>query len=261
MKNKLTKFTNALLVILTIAFIIFAPMFNYLKNNSSNIALLNNKVFIITLLVLGCILALTGLMLILTGLCYIRNSLSTKQNFKFKKKQVIVGSIIIGIIAIIVIGNFSHKENSQVGKNTISQVSTQNDNSSTSTDQNNDSSTNTQQDNNATSETDNNTATQTETVQHPNTSGKLTSDDGMLELENDYSSDGHVCGTIKNLSNDSYSYVEVDINLYDASGNQVESTLANINNLEGDKNWNFKAPVINQDRVSKYKVVGIKENK
>ncbi|OBR90730.1 hypothetical protein CLRAG_33780 [Clostridium ragsdalei P11] len=255
MKNKLAKFTNALLVIFTIAFIIFAPMFNYLKNNSSNIALLNNKVFIITLLVLGCILALTGLMLILTGLCYIRNSLSTKQNFKFKKKQVIAGLIIIGIIAIIVVGNFSHKENSQVDKNTTSQVATQNDNSSTSTDQDND----------TTSESDNNTSvntsTQTETVQHPNTSGKLTSDDAMLELENDYCSDGHVCGTIKNLSNDSYSYVEVDINLYDASGNQVESTLANINNLEGNTSWNFKAPVINQDRVSKYKVVGIKESK
>lgn len=92
----------------------------------------------------------------------------------------------------------------------------------------------------------------------PNVSNKLTSDDGNLELESDYCSDGKVCGTIKNLSSDSYSYVEVNINLFDASGNQVDSILTNVNNLAGNTNWNFKAYVTNQNDVSKYKVVSIK---
>lgn len=100
-------------------------------------------------------------------------------------------------------------------------------------------------------------ANSTTTIDAPTPQVKLTSEDGDLELENKYCSNGYICGTIKNLSSDSYSYVEVDINLFDASGNQVDSTLTNVNNLAANTNWNFKAPVINQDNVSTYKVVSI----
>lgn len=89
------------------------------------------------------------------------------------------------------------------------------------------------------------------------TSTKLTSSDGMLELEDKYSQDGYVCGTIKNLSVNSYSYVEVDINLYDSNGNQVDSTITNVNNLAGYGTWNFRAVVVNQKNVSKFRVVNI----
>lgn len=88
-------------------------------------------------------------------------------------------------------------------------------------------------------------------------STKLTSSDGMLELEDKYSQDGYVCGTIKNLSESSYSYVEVDINLYDSENNQVDSTISNINNLAGYGTWNFRAVVVNQKNVSKFRVVNI----
>jgi hypothetical protein len=86
---------------------------------------------------------------------------------------------------------------------------------------------------------------------------KLTSSDGMLELENSSSSKQYVIGTIKNLSSESYRYVEVNINLYDSENNQVNSTMANINNLEPNGTWNFKAVIINQKEVSRYKIVSI----
>lgn len=177
---------------------------------------------------------------------------------KINKVYIVIILIIIGISFAPMI---THNVKSSKDTTSTSQETAQNDNNSTSTDQNNDSSTNTQQDNNATSETDNNTATQTETVQHPNTSGKLTSSDGNLELENDASSDGKVLGTIKNLSSNAYSYVEVDINFYDNNGNQVDSTLTNMNNLEPNGTWKFSAPILNQDTSKKYRVVSIEANR
>ena len=86
---------------------------------------------------------------------------------------------------------------------------------------------------------------------------KLTSSDGNLELENDSSSDGNVLGTIKNLSSEPYSYVEVNINLYDSNGNQVDDMMTNTTNLAGNGTWKFSAPIIYPDRSQKYRVVGI----
>lgn len=88
-------------------------------------------------------------------------------------------------------------------------------------------------------------------------SNKLTSSDGNLELENDSSSDGKVLGTIKNLSSNSYSYVEADINFYDNNGNQVDSTLTNTTNLEPNGTWKFSAPILDQNRSQRYRVVSI----
>lgn len=89
------------------------------------------------------------------------------------------------------------------------------------------------------------------------TSAKLTSYDGMLELENNYPEDDYVCGTIKNLSNRPYSYVQVNVNLYDENGNQIDSTFANVANLEAYGTWHFEAIVINSKRVSKYRIISI----
>ena len=53
-----------------------------------------------------------------------------------------------------------------------------------------------------------------------------------------------------------YKYVQVEINLYDAEGNQVGSTLANVNNLEPRAKWKFSAPIL-QEKTKSFKVAKI----
>lgn len=66
----------------------------------------------------------------------------------------------------------------------------------------------------------------------------------------------YVVGTIRNNSERSYGYIQVEINLYDDSGAQVGSTLDNANNLEPGGIWKFKA-LITDDRATKFKVADI----
>ena len=65
-----------------------------------------------------------------------------------------------------------------------------------------------------------------------------------------------ICGTVKNNSSRNYGYVHVEINLYDKNGNLIDSTLDNVNNLEGNATWKFQAPIIN-DNVATYKIKNI----
>ena len=67
---------------------------------------------------------------------------------------------------------------------------------------------------------------------------------------------GYVTGTVRNNTNKQYKYVQVEINLYDKSGAQVGSTLANTNNLEPHGLWKFKAPII-EDNTAKYSVKNV----
>lgn len=67
---------------------------------------------------------------------------------------------------------------------------------------------------------------------------------------------GYVKGTVVNKGNHNFAYVQVEINLYDSSGNQLGSTMANVNNLEPLGRWNFKAAVA-EEHVARYKVVNI----
>ncbi|MGB4107839.1 MAG: FxLYD domain-containing protein [Alphaproteobacteria bacterium] len=55
---------------------------------------------------------------------------------------------------------------------------------------------------------------------------------------------GKIVGTLKNTTGREYGYIQIEFNLYDAGGNQVGSTLANINNLEPGRTWKFEAPVL-----------------
>jgi hypothetical protein len=55
---------------------------------------------------------------------------------------------------------------------------------------------------------------------------------------------GVIRGTVKNDTPQSYKYVQVEFNIYDVSGNQIGSTLANVNNLEPGASWKFKAMVL-----------------
>jgi hypothetical protein len=66
----------------------------------------------------------------------------------------------------------------------------------------------------------------------------------------------YVVGIVKNNSNKHYKYVQVEINLYDKSGAQVGSTIANVNNLEPHGTWKFKA-IIMEDNTKRYQIKGI----
>jgi len=63
----------------------------------------------------------------------------------------------------------------------------------------------------------------------------------------------YVVGQVRNNADRTYSYVQVTINLYDNSGAQVGSTLANVNNLEPGGLWKFKAVLI-EDTATNYKI-------
>lgn len=79
-----------------------------------------------------------------------------------------------------------------------------------------------------------------------NNSGQNTNvqQDNFSIIEHSIKNDGYwtyIIGTIKNNTNKNYSYVQVEINLYDADGNLVNSTFANVNNLEANGTWKFEA--------------------
>ena len=74
----------------------------------------------------------------------------------------------------------------------------------------------------------------------------ITDDDGIK----------YVTGQIKNNSGKTSGYVQVEINLYDSNNTQLGSTLANLNNLEDGKVWNFKAPVT-EDNTASYKIMNV----
>lgn len=63
----------------------------------------------------------------------------------------------------------------------------------------------------------------------------------------------YIVGSVKNNGGKTYKYVQVTINLYDNSGAQVGSTLANVNNLEPNGTWKFKAMWLEKDATN-YKI-------
>jgi len=66
----------------------------------------------------------------------------------------------------------------------------------------------------------------------------------------------YAVGKIKNNSKKEYSYVQVEINLYNKSGELIGSTLSNINNLAPGETWSFKA-IILEDEATKFSVKDI----
>lgn len=63
----------------------------------------------------------------------------------------------------------------------------------------------------------------------------------------------YAVGRIRNNSNQTYSYVQVSVNVYDASGTQIGSTMANVNNLEPGGVWRFEA-LIYEDNARRFKI-------
>lgn len=80
------------------------------------------------------------------------------------------------------------------------------------------------------------TGTTTSTLQED-----FTLQEGHTGSTDEYGFSYTVEGSIKNNTNKQYSYVQVTFNLYDADGAQIGSALANINNLEANGLWKFKA--------------------
>ena len=80
---------------------------------------------------------------------------------------------------------------------------------------------------------------------------------GEVEIEKDMVG-VYLIGTIKNNSGKECSYLQVTFNLYDAEGNQIGTALDNINNLEKDGTWKFKAMGIDTDgEVASFKLAEI----
>lgn len=80
---------------------------------------------------------------------------------------------------------------------------------------------------------------------------------GEVETETDQFAT-YLKGIIKNNSGKDCSYVQVTFNLYDAEGNQIGTALDNINNLEADGTWKFKAMGIDVDgEIASYKLAEI----
>ena len=63
-------------------------------------------------------------------------------------------------------------------------------------------------------------------------------------------------GTVRNNTGRDYKYVQIEINLYDRSGAQVGSTMANVLNLESHTTWRFEAPVL-EDSAIGFKVKSV----
>ena len=67
----------------------------------------------------------------------------------------------------------------------------------------------------------------------------------------------YIEGEIKNNTDKSYSYVQVTLNLYDDNGAQLGTAVDNINNLEPNATWKYKALGLVTEKVSSYKLVEI----
>ncbi|KZL88879.1 FxLYD domain-containing protein [Clostridium magnum] len=66
----------------------------------------------------------------------------------------------------------------------------------------------------------------------------------------------YAMGNLKNTSGKRYSYVQVNINLYDENNNQVGSTIDNTANLEDGLTWIFKA-VVTENSTRRFKIISV----
>ena len=102
--------------------------------------------------------------------------------------------------------------------------------------------------------TTNNSSTENNT----GTNQITTATEKFTVVEHTTENDGYwtyITGTIKNNTNKEYSYVQVEINLYDENGSLINSTLDNINNLEANGTWKFKAMATSDFATYKIKEV------
>lgn len=79
---------------------------------------------------------------------------------------------------------------------------------------------------------------------------------GLVLLESNWEMSEHnmryIYGTVKNDSSKRYKYAQISFNLYDADNAQIGSAWTNINNLEPNGIWKFRA-VVMEKRATSYK--------
>lgn len=78
----------------------------------------------------------------------------------------------------------------------------------------------------------------------------------IIEEGNEYFKMKYIVGTIKNTTNKKTSYVQIVFNLYDKDGNVIGSSMDNINHIEPDGTWKFKA-LITIDEFDTFKFESI----
>lgn len=88
---------------------------------------------------------------------------------------------------------------------------------------------------------------------------KFTLQEGHKGNTDEYGMSYTIEGSIKNNTDKQYSYVQVTFNLYDTDGAQIGTAMANINNLEANGLWKFKAigSLGNGKSVASYKLMEI----
>lgn len=68
----------------------------------------------------------------------------------------------------------------------------------------------------------------------------------------------YITGVVRNNSGKDCSYAQITYNLYDKDGNQVGTAMDNINNLEKDGTWKFKALAFAENGdIASYKLAEI----
>lgn len=67
----------------------------------------------------------------------------------------------------------------------------------------------------------------------------------------------YIVGGVRNNFDKQYSYVQVTFNLYNKDGAQIGTAMDNINNLEPNGIWKFKAIGIVNETVDTYRLTGI----
>lgn len=72
-----------------------------------------------------------------------------------------------------------------------------------------------------------------------------------------YISLSYIEGIVRNKTDKTFSYVSINFDLYDAVGNQVDTTFDVIGNLSGNNTWKFKAPVSANKGVSRFEFAKI----
>jgi len=66
----------------------------------------------------------------------------------------------------------------------------------------------------------------------------------------------YISGTVQNNSRSAYESVQIEYNLFDASGAQVGNSFDLTENLAPGATWKFRAPIL-EDRASNFKVIAI----
>lgn len=87
---------------------------------------------------------------------------------------------------------------------------------------------------------------------------ELTLEKGHKGYSDEYDISYYVEGTVKNNTDKNYSYVDIELSVYDKDGNNLGSCYDNNSNLEANGSWKFKA-ICDGDptEIASYKLVEI----